>query len=310
MSEIIGVIPAPLLFPQFGNNRPNLKQFILAFDRIAVTSYNIWRDEAHDAEPFEKHPQRNDVMQLYEKGILFDSPLSLNDSIDLINNNILNNIEQLHEKTYMSDMTRLFKGVTQKDFRELTLKIELNDYCLMNRLISIAINNKFKYDTQLLTPYFNPFYVNDENDNNPILFKIYLNRIPVPREDTPIEKIIDFKNDSDTVYKYSKIKHWLFRIATLELSVKEIEEELNESLLDYKRHMELYKIETKYSAAEMIVVTISEVLENLMRLKWGHVAKSCFSLKRTKVRLLKEEMKAPGASVAYIAKIEEHFKNN
>jgi hypothetical protein len=54
-------------------------------------------------------------------------------------------------------------------------------------------------------------------------------------------------------------------------------------------------------------VSTAELLENVMRFKWGAVAKGLFSLKQRNIALLEGELTSPGNEVAYIVKARKLF---
>lgn len=54
---------------------------------------------------------------------------------------------------------------------------------------------------------------------------------------------------------------------------------------------------------ETVVTAGAEIIENLIRLKFGRLAQALFAIKHRRIALLEAERSAPGREVAYIAKI-------
>jgi len=136
---------------------------------------------------------------------------------------------------------------------------------------------------------------------------VVIDSMPVPSDKTSWDDLEEFKNDPDTNYKFNKIAFWMRKIASKKMNRSEIKDEIEELLLDYDRHMRLYEMETRRSQFEAIVVSFVEVAENLVKIKWGNIAKGLFSLSKKNVQLMREEMKAPGSEIAYIIKARKHF---
>ncbi len=139
------------------------------------------------------------------------------------------------------------------------------------------------------------------------VIEMIINRMPTPDKNTPWERIIDFKSDSDSKSKFLELKNWLNEVATISLKPSEVEEKLEYLLNQYERHMQFHKMKCHKGILETIVTTTAETAEDLVKLKWGQMAKSLFSIKNKKLYLMEEEMKAPGREVAYISKAREHF---
>jgi hypothetical protein len=63
---------------------------------------------------------------------------------------------------------------------------------------------------------------------------VVFKRFPDPRPDLPLEDIVAFKRDQDTQCKFAKLWAWIQRVATRETAVRELEEELDWLLTDYR----------------------------------------------------------------------------
>jgi len=66
-------------------------------------------------------------------------------------------------------------------------------------------------------------------------------------------------------------------------------------------------LKSQVGAVETIVVGTAEILEDVVRLKWGEIAKRLYSFKHRRIELLEGEMTAPGSEVAYIVKARNQF---
>ena len=137
--------------------------------------------------------------------------------------------------------------------------------------------------------------------------KVTINKLPIPDENTPWEQIIDFRSDSENQLALLRLRRWIRKIASENLSALEIEEELEWLLHEYENNLHLHKIKSNTNAVEIWVKSPLEVLENLVTLKFSKIVDPLFAIKKRKISLLEAELQAPGREVAYILKAKEHF---
>ncbi|MFN2533483.1 MAG: hypothetical protein ABR555_19550 [Pyrinomonadaceae bacterium] len=96
-------------------------------------------------------------------------------------------------------------------------------------------------------------------------------------------------------------------IVRAKLTAIEVEQKLEYIRSQYERHLALHKIKTNTGTLESIVVTGSEILEDLVHFKFSKVAKAMFSLKHRRIEMLEAELTSAGSEVAYIIKAKEQF---
>jgi hypothetical protein len=137
--------------------------------------------------------------------------------------------------------------------------------------------------------------------------KVTINKLPIPDETTSWEQIIDFRSDPDNQLALLRLRRWIRKIASENLSALEIEEELEWLLNEYENNLHLHKIKSNTSAVEIWVKSPLEVLENLVTLKFSKLVDPLFAIRKRRISLLEAELQAPGREVAYILKTKEHF---
>lgn len=137
--------------------------------------------------------------------------------------------------------------------------------------------------------------------------QIIVNALPVPDDTIAWEQIIEYRDDPATEGKFLALRNWMNDIARAKLPPNEIQEKIEWLLYDYQRHLHLHKMKSNASAFETIMVAGAELLENLVKLNWGTVAKGMFSLRHRKIALLEKEMTAPGSELAYVFAARRRF---
>ena len=134
------------------------------------------------------------------------------------------------------------------------------------------------------------------------VLNIALAAIPLPAADSPLESVLEFRGNPDVRADYLALHRWASTAAASTDKPGAVFAEVEYLAEQYRRHMRVHRIEQSESAFETIVTSAAEVLEDLVKFKWGHAAKSLFALKKRKVALLKAETVAPGREVAYLVK--------
>lgn len=136
---------------------------------------------------------------------------------------------------------------------------------------------------------------------------IVLNALPIPNESASWEQIIDYRNDSDAISNFLALKNWMNDVAKAKLSQDEIEDKLRYLIDRYQRFIKLHEMKVDTGMLETIVVASAEFLENLVKFKWGEIAKGLFSIRHRRIALIEGELTAPGNEIAYIVKTRNAF---
>jgi len=185
--------------------------------------------------------------------------------------------------------------------------------CMSKRLKALESRLSASYMRERLDLETTPLLETAEDMGGGILRRktdithIVLTRMPMPDESTPWEAVVEYRADPDTHHKLLALRNWMADIARTDYTKPEIEDKLAWALREYERHLELHKLKYCTGVFETLIVGAAEVLENLAKFKWGKLAKSLFTIRHRKYALLEQELKLPGAEVAYVSKTRAHF---
>jgi len=157
-----------------------------------------------------------------------------------------------------------------------------------------------------------PLYLRSPQEIHPSkpkadVLSIAFGAFPEPEQDTPWEQILEFRRDPDSVSQALALRRWISRISHESIPEKEISQEIEWLLHEYESHMRLHRMKLTMGTLETIVVSFGEFVENLVKLKFGAIAKGLFSLEHRRIALLEAESQAPGREVAYIAQARKIF---
>jgi hypothetical protein len=136
---------------------------------------------------------------------------------------------------------------------------------------------------------------------------IVLGRFPYIDDGTPWERVFEFRNDTDAKAKRNALRKWMSTLATKPCNQVEIEQEIDYLLSAYEEHMRVHEMTISRGSLRTVVVGAATVLEDLVKIKWGKIAESLFSLSDRKTTLMKEELKAPGRELSYLLAIQKDF---
>lgn len=136
---------------------------------------------------------------------------------------------------------------------------------------------------------------------------IVLKALPFPDETVPLDKLVEFKNHEKTKMYLENLRKWLRKIGEKNLSAMEIEEEIQYLISSYEDHMRFQKMKIRKKMIETFIATPLQIAEDIMKIKWGDIAHSLFSLNKLRVDLMEAERNAPGREIAYIIKAKEEF---
>lgn len=140
----------------------------------------------------------------------------------------------------------------------------------------------------------------DNNDRITTTIRTVLKKFPVIENTDEIEKLIEFKQDSDTQLKLSRLRNWVLEISKSNFTEKEIQQKMEYLLKEYSHQLELHKLKYNLGAMEIFLVTTAELVENIARFKFSKAAKAVFDINRKDILLLEQEEKMTGKELALI----------
>lgn len=314
----------------------SLKRELLLFDRIAIPQA-IKFLEGNRHKEFERH-EIQELEWLIEQGIVFESE-SLPDA-NLLANQQFRECWQTYSDTFI-EAYKVFKEyvqivppdldinsrekkfdtcftynngllmLTEEGAKLLCLGDDMNDKFLLSsdyiaRLVSIQLREQHSMDAYPIIDSDLSFELGTVADKTNVV-EIVLNSLPTPDESVSWEQILEYRGDPGTRDKFLSLRRWMNKLAREQISPQEIHDELEFLIHEYKRHMEFHKMKINFETWRTICVAQAELIPNLVKLKWGEIARSLFALKQRQVSLMELELSTPGKEVAYIVEAQNTF---
>jgi hypothetical protein len=78
------------------------------------------------------------------------------------------------------------------------------------------------------------------------------------------------------------------------------EEELDSLITEYSAHLKQLTSETRHKRLEIVLATPGDVLEDLVKLRWGNLARRVLQLRKSEIAAHGDEMRLVGSEIAYV----------
>jgi hypothetical protein len=137
------------------------------------------------------------------------------------------------------------------------------------------------------------------------VIRVATHTLPAPDESCAWQDILDFKAEQHD--KLWAFRRWLHSLSTKQLTEAEIRDELDWSMNEYRKAMEIHHIKASQSFVDVFVITPLEIIENLVKFNWSKIAKGALQVRKRKIGLLEAEMKAPGRECSYVFDARKRF---
>ena len=177
---------------------------------------------------------------------------------------------------------------------------------LYTRVLSAMLTEAGKPVTPLLGGEFTGTVLSQATPTDAVV--VALEKLPLPDAATPVEAIMDWRNDEDAKRRLTRLRVWLNRALRQHLTTAELRDELEVSLADYGEYMALHHRKMARGRCEIVCSAIAEVLEALPKIKLSPLLDVVFHSSRTQFQLAEIEAKAPGRELAYILRARERFE--
>jgi hypothetical protein len=162
-------------------------------------------------------------------------------------------------------------------------------------------------DAEIVSIYDKPFVFWDdqEHDEKQRVIQVALEKFPPPDETCAWQDIMDFKAEMHD-------RQWHFRrfldsLANKKQTEAEIRDDIEWTTNEYAKAMKIHNLKAGNSFAEVYIVPVCEILEDLAKINWSKIAKGALGVKKRNVELMEAELKAPGRECAYVFEAQKRF---
>ena len=166
------------------------------------------------------------------------------------------------------------------------------------------LSSQLIYNEQPVVAHANPRNLSTNNQVDNAL-EITIKNIPMPPENIPWDDLIQFRKEEENIAKLRALRLWLQQRSSSEQTPREMQEELEHLLYEYKKYMVIQHKKFGQGVISALISSTPEVVANIATLNLGNAVKAIFDIKGRHINLSEAELTAPGREVSYIAKAQQ-----
>ncbi|MEU5199008.1 hypothetical protein AB0G86_34055 [Streptomyces scabiei] len=137
--------------------------------------------------------------------------------------------------------------------------------------------------------------------------EITLSALPAPSQDTPLESILEFRDDEEAIGTLAALHRWMRKTVVEAKSTQELRDEIEELLYLHSRHLKTHRMKYKNARLKTLVTAPLEILESIIKLRLSGLAAKPFEMREARINLLQAELTGPGGEVAFIERAAREF---
>lgn len=300
------------------NDFENIKKDLLFFDKIIIPTYPV--------QPLEKFLQKyypdstntlrskyNELIYLEKRGLVEYKDVDLlTPNRKVLKSNyeyVTNFIEYLKTGEELRELTKGYSGKSIPDIIYEFIALDELGAQYKSRYLSAILNSDDL--NQEYIPLIKDTAKKSQNEFNLTkgnVVSLVIKKFPDISLNTPIDQILEFKEDTDIQSSYYELRDFITSIASSNLSLKEIEDKIEYLQDQYNQSLTIHKAKFGTSQIEIICLIGAKVIEELATLKFSDALKTIFELRKRKLLMLEEERHLKGREVSYLHKTNSLFR--
>lgn len=120
------------------------------------------------------------------------------------------------------------------------------------------------------------------------------------------DDVLNFRKEEKTQHLVRNLRRWARKIVAERWTAAELEDEVRELLYEYENHLRLARMGANKGVLEILLTGTADLVENIVKLRFGKIGALVSVLRERKVRLLEEESRAPGRELALLTELKRH----
>lgn len=292
----------------------------LFFDSLYMNERNFYLskmdiERSRTLDNTEKQATLSEIEWLVEKRIIKLYDFTREDlSAVHLDEALLNDAQQIDEKVkekFIPAQESISNKSQEDDFRFAGVVELTNDLIFRMEDIRVrvaaAVLGKKNPDHDFV-PIVNSFASYQQTTVPSQAVHFILGQLPVPQQDTPWERIIDFREDDTLKRQYYALLNWLNQVSNKDMPISHIIDEYNHLYSEYTRQYALHKMNSRFTTIELLITSGIELLSSLAQQGFVSAIKDVLTIRKKQVALLKEEKDIEGRELAYVFSAQQSFK--
>jgi hypothetical protein len=127
-------------------------------------------------------------------------------------------------------------------------------------------------------------------------WSVVLKELPQLDTRAPWEDVLGFRQEERTQHRVRSLRRWVRKVVAEEWSEAELEDEIRELVYEYEKHLRKARISSAKEALEIIIIGSADFVEDVIKLRFGKIAKIAAAAINRRTKFFQEEMTAPAAN--------------
>ena len=145
-----------------------------------------------------------------------------------------------------------------------------------------------------------------------VVTHVVLSNLPVPSDATPLDQIVEFRRDPRVSVFHRQMRTKIAQMVAGRTTARDIAGEVATATNLYETYMQEYRVEKAMGVFELMIRAgaaglVAGVSMDEKAAVFGAVAGIAVALRRRRAELMRAELDARGAELAYIVKARERF---
>ena len=139
------------------------------------------------------------------------------------------------------------------------------------------------------------------------VWKVVLSEMPQFDVRAPWQDVLNFRGEQRTQHLIRSLRRWIRKITSEEWTEAELEDEVRELLYEYDVHLRLSRMKSGNGTFSVVITGASELAEDIVKLRFGKIAKIATALLDRRISFLEAETSAPGRELALLPELHKMF---
>lgn len=142
------------------------------------------------------------------------------------------------------------------------------------------------------------------------VWSVVLKELPQLDVRAPWEDVFSFRQEERTQHFVRSLRRWVRKTVAENWSAAELEDEIKELVYQYDRHMRASEMSGAKEALEIVITGAAELVEDVVKLRFGKLAKLATAMLNQRAARLREDSTAPGSELALIPETRRAFTSS
>lgn len=138
-----------------------------------------------------------------------------------------------------------------------------------------------------------------------------IENIPMPVEETPWSKVIEFRENPENRFAYLSFRDWLREIGKEEMPGEDLRHKIEFEISKIKNALDLLEIEKEINRTEIVLTGATKLIQSIVDLTFPDLTEIVIQRERNRIAMMRAEAEmAEKNGLYYIHKVGQSFERN